>query len=336
MVAWFKLSKNQKQAIITNVANTKGLNEQVVEKDIWVTLVLEALFSLPAIGSHLVFKGGTSLSKGYNLIDRFSEDIDFAIDRRYLGFEGEKLSNTQIKNLRKASAIFAKDTLTPQLSVRLLDIGVPAEDFKVFCSADEQPDADPLPVYVEYKSVAGASPYLADKVILEVGARSLMEPAESRQIRSLVADVYAGQDFAGVPFEVSTVLPARTFLEKIFLIHEQFLLNEPRPPRNRMSRHLYDIEKLMDTFHAADAFNDKELFDHIVAHRKAFTPVKGITYDKHTPQEINIMPPQEVMSLWEKDYSQFIEHMVVGRKLGFDDLIARLARLQSRMREVNW
>jgi hypothetical protein len=202
--------------------------------------------------------------------------------------------------------------------------------------ATSQPDTDPLPVNIEYKTIAGTSAYLSDKVILEVGARSLMEPAEGRQIQSIIAEVYEGQNFAGKPFEVSTVLPARTFLEKIFLIHEQFLLKEQSSPRNRMSRHLYDIEKLMDTAHAANAFNDRDLFEHIVAHRKAFTPVKGITYDKHIPSAINILPPQEVMALWERDYSQFIEHMVVGKKLSFDELIMRLRKLQKRIREIDW
>jgi nucleotidyltransferase AbiEii toxin of type IV toxin-antitoxin system len=336
LVAWIKLSKDQKQAIITNVANQKGLNEQVIEKDIWVTLVLEALFSLPGISNHLVFKGGTSLSKGYNLIDRFSEDIDFAIDRKFLGFGDAALSNTQIKKLRKASFTFTKQTLAPKLSARLLEMDVPAEEFKVRFSANEEPDADPLPIHIEYKPVSGISAYLADKVILEIGARSLMEPAEAKQIKSLLADVYLGQDFAGKSFEVTTVLPSRTFLEKIFLIHEQFLLNEQKPPRNRMSRHLYDIEKLMDTIYAVNAFKDKVLFEHIVAHRQMFTPVRGITYDKHTPSEINILPPEEVITFWEKDYSEFIEHMVVGKTLGFDELIKRLVQLQERLREVSW
>ncbi len=226
--------------------------------------------------------------------------------------------------------------MAPKLSVRLLEMGTPAEEFNVVCNTNAQPDTDPLPIHIEFKPVAGASAYLADKVILEVGARSLMEPAESRLIQSFVADIYEDEDFAGKPFEVSTVLPARTFLEKIFLIHEQFLSNEQAPLRNRMSRHLYDIEKLMDTGHAANALNDEQLFGHIVAHRKEFTPIRGITYDKHIPSAINILPPPEVIALWEKDYSEFIEHMVVGKRLKFDELITRISQLQEQIRKVNW
>lgn len=107
-------------------------------------------------------------------------------------------------------------------------------------------------------------------------------------------------------------------------------------PRNRMSRHLYDIEKLMDTTHAIDALNNRQLFEHIVAHRKLLTPVRGISYDLHTPATINILPPGNIALLWERDYTQFTEHMVVGRTLKFADLVERLTQLQENMRKVIW
>ncbi|MEO6831186.1 MAG: nucleotidyl transferase AbiEii/AbiGii toxin family protein, partial [Chitinophagaceae bacterium] len=146
----------QKRAILAQVSNLKeGISEQAVEKDAWVTLVLEALFKLPEVGEHLVFKGGTSLSKGYNLIGRFSEDIDFAIDRSLLGFPQSNLSGQQIRNLKRASATFMKDKLAPLLREQLLAFGLSNKDFKVSCKETEQSDLDPLPLYVEYRPVSG-------------------------------------------------------------------------------------------------------------------------------------------------------------------------------------
>lgn len=337
MVSWITLPNKQKLAILSQVANAKGISEQVVEKDAWVTLVLEALFSLPDIAEHLVFKGGTSLSKGYNLIGRFSEDIDFAIGRDFLGFNAPSLTNSQIHKLRKASSDFIKDRLVPQLRARLLEMGLPESTFSITWNEHAQPDTDPLPVNVEYKSVAGTSQYLApDKVILEISARSLLEPAEARQIKSLIGEIYPHQVFAGNSFDVPTILPTKTFLDKIFLLHEQFLQPEQSPPRNRMSRHLYDVEKLMSTKYAMQALKDRELFEHTVAHRKSFTPIKGISYDKHTLADINILPPEEVLSLWEKDYSELVTHMVVGEALDFKMLIGRLQALQNDMRQIVW
>ena len=104
MNEWLKLSKKRRVEILEQVNNRLGLPIQAVEKDWWVTMVLKAVFS-SSFAEHFVFKGGTSLSKAYHLIDRFSEDIDLAIDRKFLGFDGE-LSKTQIKKLRKASGIF--------------------------------------------------------------------------------------------------------------------------------------------------------------------------------------------------------------------------------------
>ena len=104
MNGWLKLSKKRRIEILEQVNNRLGLPIQAVEKDWWVTMVLKAVFS-SSFAEHFVFKGGTSLSKAYHLIDRFSEDIDLAIDRKFLGFDGD-LSATQIKKLRKASGTF--------------------------------------------------------------------------------------------------------------------------------------------------------------------------------------------------------------------------------------
>ena len=104
MNGWLKLSKKRRVEILEQVNNRLGLPIQAVEKDWWVTMVLKAVFS-SRFAEHFVFKGGTSLSKAYHLIDRFSEDIDLAIDRKFLGFDGD-LSGTQIKKLRKASGTF--------------------------------------------------------------------------------------------------------------------------------------------------------------------------------------------------------------------------------------
>ena len=107
-------------------------------------------------------------------------------------------------------------------------------------------------------------------------------------------------------------------------------------PRNRMSRHLYDIEKIMSTEHATAALTDRELFEHIVEHRQSLTPIKGISYDRHNPAGINILPPKEVMAKWEEDYNEFINHMVIGDKLSFRNLIERLTELQNTIRRINW
>lgn len=333
MIEWIHMPEAEQKQILTQVALAAKLPEQAIEKDIWVTLLLQALFSLPGISEHLLFKGGTSLSKAYGLIDRFSEDIDFALDRKLLGFDGP-LSRTAIdKKLRPASADFIRSQLIPQLTARLQEIGVPDDKYRIATKPDVVDDADPLPVYVYYHSVLHPSTYLGDKVEIEIGARSLMEPAEARKVQSLIAGVYPQAPFAGQSFAVTTVWPGRTFLEKVFLLHEQFLLPPDKAlPKNRMSRHLYDVEKLMDTHYAQEAMGDTELYRHIVEHRQHFTPVRGIAYDQHGPATVNFLPPAAVVQNWRADYNALAENMIGGTVLSFDVLIGRLMTLQERFR----
>lgn len=333
MISWLNLPESDRRQILIQVAAEKELPESAIEKDVWVTLVLEALFSIPDIKDHLAFKGGTSLSKGYRLIDRFSEDIDFAIDRQLLGFNGE-LSKKQIeRKLRPASAAFTKESLMPKLQEQLELMGVPPDMFLITPKPGINEQDDPLPVYVQYHALTGTPAYLNDKVEIEISARSQPEPAEKCNIQSLISEVYPGMPFAGSPFAVSTVLPQRTFLEKIFLLHEQF----QRPidkamPRNRMSRHLYDIDKLMDHEFARAALANKQLYYDIIAHRKLFNPVNGISYDKHGHKEISFIPPVELMLVWKTDYEALTKNMIGGHAKPFEEILARMHELTGRLR----
>jgi len=336
MVAWIAMPEDDRKQILTEVAAEKNLPETTIEKDVWVTLVLEALFSIPEIKDHLVFKGGTSLSKGYKLIDRFSEDIDFAIDRRFLGFSGA-LTKTKIEEkLRPASAAFIKNTLIPKLHTQMEAMGVSPDIFKLAPKPDVNEKDDPLPLYVHYHALFGTPEYLNDKVEVEVSARSLMEPSEPRTIQSLIADKYAGSPFAGNPFVVQAVLPQRTFLEKVFLLHELFQRPvEKAIAKNRMSRHLYDLEKLMDSDFAIAAIGDQHLYKDIVAHRQLFTPTGGISYDKHSPEHISFIPPEALLDAWRADYEVLSKNMIGGSPKPFDQLIERMQELTQRFRKLS-
>lgn len=333
MIPWLKLTDDQKKTTLTTTAGQLGIPEQAVEKDVWVTLVLQALFSLEGIKDHLVFKGGTSLSKGYKLIERFSEDIDFAIDRSYFGM-GEIENPSQLKKLRITSAAFAKGELTEQLGRRLLEMGVPEKLFSVIPEQTQSKDREPVPVFVQYHSVLDKSAYLNDRVVLEISGRSLTEPCEKRTIRSMLSEAYPDQPFSGEPFDIPCVLPSRTFLEKAFLLHEQFSKKEIITPRNRMSRHLYDLERLMDTDYAKAALQDQKLYNTIVAQRKNLTPERGITYDQHGKATINFIPPNQVLAAWQDDYQQLVTNMISGEHLPFKKLVERLKELQERFRET--
>nr|WKN38696.1 nucleotidyl transferase AbiEii/AbiGii toxin family protein [Tunicatimonas sp. TK19036] len=327
MEAWFSLTEQQRKGLFDQVSNRTGLPSVAIEKDWWVTLVLRVVFTLP-VADHLVFKGGTSLSKGWNLIDRFSEDIDLALDRNFLGFEGD-LSKTQVKKLRKASCGYISEEFLELLVGRLEEISIP--DISLVVQDINDSDVDPLVIEVRYRALTEPSAYLQPRVLIEIGSRSLREPFEERSIQSFVGQQYRDRPFADDPFAVPTVLPKRTFLEKIFLLHEEFQKPLETIRVNRLSRHLYDLERLMDTEHGEEALKDQGLYNSIVAHRQKFNVVRGIDYANHARDRVNFIPPAEIRKEWENDYRTMRESMIYGETKTFQQLIERLRELKKRL-----
>jgi hypothetical protein len=325
---WLKLSNERKVDILNQVSNRTSLPTIAIEKDWWVTLTLFCSFNLD-YSQHIVFKGGTSLSKGWKLIERFSEDIDLAIDRKFFGFEGD-ISKNQIKKLRKKSCDFISNALVSDLTSSFSDLKV-ADEFEVKAIITEESDRDPQVIEIFYNSALEKSDYLPSRVLIEIGSRSLMEPIERRKINSLIGEAFKDQSFSTESFNISTVLPQRTFLEKIFLLHEKFSQANAKTGAERLSRHLYDLEKLMDTEYGNAALNDKDLFEHIVNHRKKFNAIRGLDYLNHTRGKIKIIPPAEVMKEWEADYNTMKENMIYGETLDFNSLIKRVEELQNRI-----
>ncbi len=330
MKEFIQLSEKDKLNVFNQTSQHSGLPSSAVEKDWWVTLSLNLIFSLP-YSNHIVFKGGTSLSKAWNLIERFSEDIDLVIDRKHLGFEGE-LSKTQIKKLRKASCSFIGKEFHNDLNKKLIELGI--ENYELVVQETKDSDKDPLIIELRYKSLTDKSEYLKPRVLIEVGARSLMEPVENKSIVSMVSSEFSELPFAEKEILIPVVSPKRTFLEKIFLLHEEFQKDAKFIRVKRMSRHLYDLEKLMDTIHGTEALIDIDLYNTIVTHRRNFNALKGIDYDKHQPNLINIIPPEETIKLWEKDYITMQESMFYGLTISFSQLIDRISELNTRIKDL--
>jgi hypothetical protein len=328
---WLALSKERRIEILNQATELTGLPSVAIEKDWWVTLALNASFSLP-YSQNIVFKGGTSLSKGWNLIERFSEDIDLAIDRKFFGFEGD-ISKTQIKNLRKQSCEFISTTFLADLTQKLTDWKA-IDECKLIAQPIKDSDKDPQVIEIHYNSVIDTSEYLPQRVLIEVSSRSLMEPIEEIKINSILSENFSQQNFASAPFVIPTVLPQRTFLEKIFLLHEEFSQETKKIRIDRLSRHLYDLEKLMNTEHGTDALKNTELYSNIVSHREKFNPLRGLDYANHTPSKISIIPPEDVLKAYERDYEAMSSFMIYGEALKFDQLMKRVLELQIRINGI--
>ena len=332
---FFKISERRQINAIETAAKNLKIIPTSVEKDVWITAVLRALFALP-YAEHLSFKGGTSLSKCYNLIERFSEDIDIAVNRGFLGFDG-KLSKTQINDkLRRAACSFVRDKLQFDIAKEFENQGINSDLFTVKVNITPITTTDPEIIEIHYKSLFPESNYVKPIVKIEVSGRSMNEPLQKIDLQSIVDKEFPNASFANKPFEVNAVVPERTFLEKICLLHEEFTRPQEFMRTERMSRHLYDLSKLDDAGISENALNDKDLYHSVVEHRRIFVGLKDFDYDTLAPKTIKIVPPDNIIPEWKDDYETMRETMIYGESSPFNKLIDKIKQLNERINHMDW
>ena len=332
------LSKEDRIDVLDRVSSKLNIRQrEVIEKDWWVTAVLRALFDLP-YAKHLSFKGGTSLSKCWNLIARFSEDIDIAIDREFLGFGGT-LSKTQISDkLRRATCTFVRETMQHDLAEQLHRNGISENKFKVNVEITPISTTDPETININYDSVLTFSingnddTYILPKIKVEISGRSMNEPTNEVSLESMIDQVYPKAPFAEPKFKVRAVVPERTFLEKVFLLHEEFAKTQDLIRIERMSRHMYDIFQMLKTPIAKNAIHNEQLYHEVINHRRTFIGLHGFDYGTLYPSTLNIIPPDHIKEQWKTDYDNMRLHMIYGETVSFEDLINSLKDFNENIR----
>jgi predicted nucleotidyltransferase component of viral defense system len=331
---WINLTKDQKTQVLEQTGIAKGLPAFVVEKDWWVCILLKAIFQSQYADS-IIFNGGTSLSKAYQLIDRFSEDVDLIIDRHLLGFDTLD-SGTQIKTLRKASGSFIIHEFREALIYQLEQMGISQEQYEIRYNKHVDDTSDPNILEIYYSPVVPISnAYIQQRVLLEMGARSLTEPAEAKSIISFIDENYKGLPFAESAFDVKVVVPTRTFIEKVLLLHEEFSKPLDKIRTDRLTRHLYDLDKMMQAGYGEQAIADDELFQTIVEHRKTVHPIRGLDYSNHEKGKLKIIPPDEVLSKWKEDYKTMQKNMIVGESLSWESLLKNMKHIENSLNRVS-
>ena len=332
---YFSLTIEEQRQVLQAAEGRIGLPAQAIEKDLWVTVVLQIVFTLP-FADKMIFKGGTSLSKVGKHISRFSEDIDLAVDRSILGFGGD-LTKKQIKKLRKESSIFVREEFYNALSDAIKQYGL-----DTFCTVEAEPDGDgdntypePRKILITYKSIIqGELDYLKPVVLLEIGARSLSDPYAMNRVKSLVEEIFPAIQTGVVDSEIATAVAGKTFLEKVFLLHELFSVAGYGANANRKSRHLYDLYQMMDKDFAIAAVKNDELWENIRHHREIFTSVKDVDYTPDIRKRIVLIPREDIISVWEKDYAEMLVNMIYGyNKPTFKQIIDKMQVLQDRIRK---
>lgn len=208
-IRFYHISNHEKVAIFNAIATEKGITPFAVEKDWWVSRTLDIIFKMD-IAKHLVFKGGTSLSKAWKLINRFSEDIDLAIDKQFFeGYDGN-ISKSQIKKLRKEAGKYTTETFFEELKEAFSEKGLNELQFKVIEAQDS--DQDPRILEIYYPNVIESNTdYILPRVQIEISCRSIREPFSEKTFGALVDEVYKDKSFVEALFTIPTVNPERTF-----------------------------------------------------------------------------------------------------------------------------
>lgn len=186
MTGWLTLTNEQRKATIDQAEQLSGISAKVIEKDWWVTLTLKALFS-SIYSKYIVFKGGTSLSKCWKLIARFSEDVDIALYPEAFGMKYiENPSKSAVDRLKRKGCSFTSNELKQELEKQMSALGVPTGMVTTSAAvvAKNLPDTDPQTLYVKYPSLYTPSSYIADEVKVEASVRSLRTPYTTVAIHS--------------------------------------------------------------------------------------------------------------------------------------------------------
>jgi hypothetical protein len=323
--AFLALSTDDRRDACREAEARLRLGAASIEKDFWVCWTLRELFALPGIGEHLTFKGGTSLSKCWQLIERFSEDLDITVHRASLGFGGDQSPdaitatnqrNRQLQALHDACCAWVADTLAPAITRRVREC---VEGGRV------TPDpVDPMSLLVEYPSAFSSGEYLRPHAKIELGARSDVDPAEMPAVRPYLAEALPSL-LGHSTFDVRALSPKRTFWEKAMLLHEESY--RPRGPKVRLARHYYDLWCLIRAGVAEQALADTDLFDRIATHRAIFFRKSRAAQQTLRRGSLRLMPNH--FDLWQQDYDAMREHMFFGDVPQFLEIVDVIEQFQN-------
>lgn len=334
-------SERDRQDVFASAARRVGITEQNVEKDFWVCWTLDALFhGRPADAPRLLFKGGTSLSKAFGLISRFSEDIDITVFRQDLGEpvsinDLERLSGkkrgVRLDEIRAACQQYLKDDLRPDLERLLFEATGEGQQGNSGVSLDEA-DPDGQTVLVRYPSAVPADAYVRSEVRIECGAKSALDPHVGTTVRPYVSDEVPDADLTVT--DITTIQATRTFWDKVVIAHglRGWFENrgELRQAGQRISRHYYDLHVVLQGDVGARALDDLPLGAECVRHARMFFNRPDFNLATASPGTFRLTPAGNMVDALRRDYDA-MAGMIIGPAPRFEDVISSIAAIEERL-----
>lgn len=335
-----KLPARDRAALFGESAAGRGIAELIIEKDFWVCWTLRRLFSLPKdTAATFIFKGGTSLSKAFGAIRRFSEDIDLSFDRTELGYTGDR--DPMKEGIGKKQSARLIDELQESVRRHIAENLYPALHAAIVVQLGESANggwsleidaAEPQTVNFKYPPVLAADAYgglvyITPKVKLEFGARGDPWPTEDKVVRPYAAEDFP--DFFTYPDSKVRVLAARrTFWEKATLLHAEAHRPADSEIPQYLSRHFHDLATLAETAEGAAAIADLDLLMQVANHKAVFFRSGWASYETARPGTLRLVPDEARVAALSADYRK-MEPMMFDAPPAFKDVLARIKKLQN-------
>lgn len=319
------LPEPERRDLFTETAVRLNISPMVVEKDFWVSWTLHRLFSSPDIGRRIIFKGGTSLSKVYHLIGRFSEDIDLILDWRLLGldipkpgdFTSRNQQNRILKQLEKCSVEFLSGDFFPRIGGLLAPV----------CNCEAEV-GNKHGLRIVYPALFTSS-YLRSNLLLEIGPLAAWRPNDRRSISPMASEVFP-HVFQKPETAVTVIRPERTFWEKVTILHSEAFRPDNKQFPHRYSRHYYDVMMISQSPVKDLALANGELLQEVVRFKQHFYPCTWANYELAKPPTIRLLPEDGKLSGLRQDYTAMTE-MFFLKPPSFFDLLSGLKRLEQEI-----
>ena len=316
-------TEQERNDLFRETGARKNMSPAIVEKDFWVCWTLGRLFASPELAPRIMFKGGTSLSKVFGLIERFSEDIDLILDWGQLSSKDPyaKRSKTKQdaynKQIVEESRKYIAQHLLPEVRTLLGDL----------CTISDSED-EPDIIHVTYP-VGFSDEYLRPEIRLEIGPLAQWTPNESYEVQPYAAEVFPDL-FDQPQCRVQAVRAERTFWEKVTILHQEAHHPEGKPLPLRCSRHYYDVARMAMAAVKDAALADVSLLQAVAEFKMKFYPQNWARYDLAKPGTLQLIPPEHVLAEIRRDYAA-MQLMIYGEALQFDGIIEILRKLENEI-----
>lgn len=321
-----ELTTKERSDLFELTSNKINLPATAVEKDFWVCWVLKKIFGTEELSSQLLFKGGTSLSKCYGLIERFSEDIDLILDWERLTDEDPyaERSNTRQDRFNKNMEVLAQDYIRNELLPSLTSVVTPLCETSIHSVRAKS-------IVITYPR-AFPSSYIKPEIELEIGPMSAMVPNQDVTIRSFCSDV-APKLFNDPYVLVRAIEAKKTFWDKVTILHVEAHRPEDKQQQARYSRHYYDLYQMINSPVCEEALADINLLKNTVAFKAKFYPQGWANYQAARDGNFSLVPPVHISKTLERDYEQMKE-MIFGNYPTYNEIMETIAEFEIRLREA--